>query len=149
MTTIKARAEADRAEACAKLREWIKPGDQITTVLRHVSASGMSRSISLMIALPDRDGARPGPVDVSYWAARAMGDRLDPKHGGIKIGGGGMDMGFALVYALSSTLFADGFTCTGDAPRCPSNDHNNPPYPGRDGTMLHSDPGYALTHRWL
>ena len=138
--TTKAQT-AERAEAIAKLREYLHPGDTVRTILRHVSASGMSRSISLIITVEGE------PVDISYLAARAMGDKLDPRRGGIKIGGCGMDMGFALVYGLSRTLFRDGFTCAGE--RCRANDHANPPYPERDGAMQHSDPGYALSHAWL
>ena len=38
-----------------------------------------------------------------------------------------MDMGFALVYGLSRTLYRDGHKCLGDKgkTRCPSNDHSN------------------------
>lgn len=89
--------------------------------------------------------------DVSYYASRVIGERIDRDRGGIVIGGCGMDMGFALVYALSRSLFRDGFKCIGDETRnhrsCPSNDHSNGmPYArGRK----HSDPGYALRQVWL
>jgi hypothetical protein len=37
-----------------------------------------------------------------------------------------MDMGFHVVYNLSSALYRGGFGCIGDKPvRCPSNDHSN------------------------
>ena len=136
---------AEQAEAIAKLREWIKPGDTVHTILRHVSTSGMSRSISLVHM--GGDGREP-IGDFTYLAARAMGDKIDQKNGGIKVGGGGMDMGFALVYALSYRLYRDDFTCIGDG--CPANDHSNPPHPARiAGSMQHSDAGYALRQRWL
>lgn len=138
-------ARCERCEAIEHLRQWIKPGDRVYTILRHVSASGMSRSISLVVATADDSG--PEIVDLDYWAVRAMGDRIDQRRGGIKVGGCGMDMGSYLVYNLSWTLFGHGFTCTG--PGCPSNDHSNPPYPERDGTMTHSDSGYALHQSWL
>ena len=139
--------QAERAEAVERLREWLKPGDEVYTILRHVSRSGMSRSISLVI------GSEDGPSDISYLAARALGDKVDERHGGVKIGGCGMDMGFALVYNLSAALFPDGFECIGEGSperwgsRCPSNDHSNG---DRDyAPHHHGSGGYALRHRWL
>jgi len=132
--------QKNREEAIAKLREMLKPGDEIRTVLRHVSRSGMSRSISTII-----DGE-----DWTYFTARALGLTIDQRNGGAKVGGCGMDMGFHLVYELSYKLFPDGFTCTGRDSHpnpCPSNDHSNG---DRDYTPhQHKSGGYALRHRWL
>jgi len=137
----------ERNEAIAQLRAMLPPGSTVHTVLRHVSRSGMSRSVSLVIA---EDGQ---PWDISYLAARALGDRMDPNHGGIKMGGAGMDMGFALVYNLSTVLYRDGFECIGEGDadrwgsRCPSNDHSNG---DRDYTPHHhTSGGYALRQEWL
>jgi hypothetical protein len=66
----------------------------------------------------------------------------DQSDGGLKIGGCGMDMGFALVYALGRKLYPDGFDCAGE--RCPSNDHCN-----RVEATHHKDGGYALRHAWI
>jgi hypothetical protein len=38
-------SKAAQVEALAKLRDWIKPGDTVYTMLDHVSPSGMSRAI--------------------------------------------------------------------------------------------------------
>lgn len=146
-------------KALQQLREWLKPGDTVNCISRHTSRSGMSRSISLF-AFPQ--GATE-PAELDYFAARVLGESIDGKHGGIRIGGCGMDMGFALVYNLSSRLFPEGFGCIGDADnkRCPSNDHSNgdrdyTPHPGcgkpdarghRD--HWHTSGGYALRYRWL
>ena len=145
--TAAAQKRTERDEAIEQLREMLPPGSTVHTIARHVSRSGMSRSISIVIA---RDG---DPWDISWLVARALGDRIDQNHGGIKIGGAGMDMGFALVYNLSSTLYRDGFECigTGDpdvyGSRCPSNDHSNG---DRDYTPHHhSSGGYALRQVWL
>ena len=137
--TKKQLATAERRESIEKLRGWIKPGDTIHTILRHVSSSGMSRRISLVANVEGE------PLDVSYWAARAMGDRM--KDGAIVIGGCGMDMGFALVYNLSRTLFPNGFPCCGK--HCPSNDHSNGDRNHRKGHKHNGDGGYAIRHRWL
>lgn len=121
--TKKEEAQQQREDAIAKLREWVKPGDTVYTVLRHRAASGMSRSISLQII---RDGK---PEQLDFWVARALDEKIDQKNGGIKMGGAGMDMGFALVYNLSYCLFPKGFGCIGKGEdrgsRCPSNDHSN------------------------
>lgn len=136
--------KAERAEAIERLREILKPGDTVHTILRHVSRSGMQRSISCIIL--DKDG----PHEIDWLVRQAMGEKIDRTNGGIKVGGCGMDMGFHLVYSLSRTLFRNGFRCAGEKRRCPSNDHSNTPYPPRKGgRMKHSDGGYALNHRWL
>lgn len=144
MSTNSKKQLAEMAEAQAQLREMLKPGDKVRTILRHVSKSGMSRSISVVI-----DGE-----DMTYLVARAMNERVDQKHGGIKTGGAGMDMGWHLVYNLTRYLWPDGYPCigegTGYGDRCPSSDHVNPG-DGRDNygaDVLHRD-GYGLRQRWL
>jgi hypothetical protein len=138
---------AERDEALERLREWLEPGDTVYTILRHVSRSGMSRSISVV-----RD-SEDGPHDFTYLAARVLGYRVDERNGGLKAGGCGMDMGFHVVYSLSSRLFPNGFECIGEGDsdrwgsRCPSNDHSNG---DRDySPHHHSSGGYALRHEWL
>ena len=119
--------------AAARLREILRPGDTVHTVVRHVSRSGMSRTITFHVV------ADNGIRDITLLAGKALGLRV-ADDGGLKIAGCGMDTAFATVYDLSSVLFRDGFVCTGD--RCPSNDHSNG---DRDRTPhVHSDPGYAL-----
>ena len=104
-------------EARDKLRSMLPKGSTVYTVLRHVSRSGMQRAISPVLC---QDGS---VHDISYLVAPAIGERFDRKHDGIIMHGAGMDMGFALVYALSMALF------------CPDKyDH---------------DAAYSLKHRWL
>lgn len=151
--------KAERQEAIDRLREEIKPGDTIYTILRHRSRSGMQRSISVIQI--DSEGV---PREWDYLAAKAMGDRIDNVNGGIKVSGCGMDMGFHLVYNLGRTLFPDGFGCPGT--KCRSNDHTNGDHnylphgemiPGpKDGDTRkfknihwHKGGGYALRHVWL
>ena len=127
--------EKDKQEAILRLREMIKPGDTLRTVLRHVSRSGMSRHISVL---------RAGCHDITYLAGMVLNYRL-ADDGGLVVGGCGMDIGFSVVYALSVHLFPAGFECVGD--RCPSNDHvngdrNHKPH-------LHKEGGYALRHLWI
>lgn len=75
----------------------------------------------------------PALRSIGWLAAEAMGDTYDRDRSGIKIGGAGMDMGFALVYALGRTLWPDGT-------KKPHGTRNGEP--DRDG-------GYALNHSWL
>lgn len=168
--------KAERARALETLRDQVKPGATIHTIVTHVARSGMSRSIRLFLI---RDGS---PWEISWLAACAMDDRIDQKNGGIKVSGAGMDMGFHLVYNLSRTLFPDGFGCIGEdavtrdrSKFCESNDHANgdrdytphvqmidewdrdrgvyktsAPVPTVVGLgHWHSDGGYALKHNWL
>lgn len=71
--------------------------------------------------------------DITYHAACVMGDSIDQKNGGIKIGGCGMDMGFHLVYHLGRVLWPNG---------------TPEPHGTRNGEP-DSDGGYALKQRWI
>lgn len=135
---------AERDEALAKLREWIKPGDTVQTILRHVSRSGMQREISVVI---NRDGE---VFNADYFVGAALGMRWG-KHGGLVTQGCGIDMGFHIVHNLGYALFPDGFECIGEGDehrrRCPSNDHSNG---DRNYAPHHHDSGaYAIRHDWL
>jgi hypothetical protein len=85
------------------VKEYFSGEERATvyTILRRVSSSGMTRHISLKIA-------QGGEIyDITYNAALALGDKLHDVNGfnTIKVNGAGMDMGFHLVYNLSSVLF--------------------------------------------
>lgn len=136
--------QSSKEEARRQLLGMIKPGDTIYTILRHVSRSGMTRVIDLVL-MPKRGTEETGPISIATQAAEVTGNRLDRDRWGVKIGGCGMDMGFALVYNLSYQLFKDGFICVGEG--CPANDHSNG---DRDYTPhLHSNAGYALRQHWM
>ena len=100
------------------VKEYFNGEERATvyTILRRVSSSGMTRHISLKVA-------QGGEIyDITYTAALALGDKLHDVNGcnTIKVNGAGMDMGFHLVYSLSSVLFH-----------------------GEERA------GYKLSHRWL
>lgn len=118
-------------EAKEDLRKLINVGDTIYTVVRHISASGMSRVITLHII---KDGE---VQNISFTAAKLL-EGYDYKHEGCKAGGCGMDMCFHLVYNLGRVLFSDGFDLVAGQ------------Y-GRNGdTSGHdNDGGYALKYRSL
>ena len=137
-----ARDAADQADAITKLQALLKPGDTVYVILKHVSRSGMVRTIDPLIVGKD------GEIDSIAWlVGRALRERQDHDRGGIVCHGVGMDMGFNLVYCLSYALFPESFVCIGE--HCPANDHSNG---DRDYTPhQHSKGagGYALRHRWL
>ena len=101
--TAKQGAEMYREQKCAELRNMLQ-GEKpvIYTSILSVSASGMSRTIKVLLV---EDGRIR---DISYAASVAL-QWSEGKNGGVKVGGCGMDMGFHLVYLLSSVLFADGY----------------------------------------
>lgn len=116
--TKKALAALEKSESIETLRKLIAgdPKPVIYTVLRHVSSSGMTRDISLIYI---KNGE---PYHINYSAAKATGDRLVSRNGSdaISVHGCGMDMGFHIVYGLSSVLYA-----------------------GQERA------GYVLSHRWM
>lgn len=124
--------KAERNEALEHLRDMLKPGDKIHTVLRHVSKSGMSRSIDMYLI---RDNS---PIYLTGYAAMVLQGTIDKTNRGLKTTGVGMDMGFAMVYDLSYRLYPDGF----DLPEGMR---------GRNGDSsgFDSDGGYALVQRWM
>jgi len=99
----KAQEQLDRDYAKENLlTHYLKEGDKVYTILRSRSESGMTRNISLVVAQGDEI------IDITYYAAHAMGEKVSESKGHrvIKVNGAGMDMGFHLVYNLSSVLFA-------------------------------------------
>jgi len=104
----------------------LKPRDTVFTVLRSVSASGMSRNIDFYIIDQNQPFWITGLVANLLGLKKAKGD-------GLTVTGCGMDMGFATVYSLGLALWPNG---TPDA-------HGT-----RNGQPDH-DGGYALKQAWL
>lgn len=101
MTTT--TTKEDQGYAVERLTDhYLAPGDTVYTLVRHVSASGMSRDISLFIA----QGGEI--IDLTFYAAHAIGWRLVERNGrrAIRVSGAGMDMGFHTVYTLASVLYS-------------------------------------------
>jgi hypothetical protein len=130
----------NKEEARAELRKICKPGDTLHTILRHVSRSGMSRRISVIKI--EKDGSH---VDLDWLVEKAGIAKSRRDKRGLMMGGCGMDMGFALVYSISSSLYRGSFHCIGKG--CPANDHNNGDR--NYEPHLHSDGGYALRQSWI
>jgi hypothetical protein len=95
-----------KAEWLQEMRAEIKPGDTITTVLRGVAKSGMSRHIDVY-----RFYVKDGRVE-RHWlsprVAAVCGFTYDDKKECLRVSGCGMDMGWHVVCQLSGRLFGDG-----------------------------------------
>lgn len=127
-------------EALKRLKEvGVKPGATIYTILRHVSSSGMSRRISLIVMRKGEPCQIDGMVEALGVAKSkrvtryGMGGSYQSREEGLVANGAGMDMGFDLVYRLGRTMWPKG------TPK-PHGSRNGAP--DRDG-------GYALKHEWL
>jgi hypothetical protein len=115
-----------KIQAAASLLGLLNPKDTVYTVLRHVSASGMSRHIDLYIIKDNQPLWITGSVATLLNLKRAKGQ-------GLIVSGCGMDMGFATVYNLGSALWPNG---------------TEEPHGTRNGQPDH-DGGYALKSVWL
>lgn len=146
----KKQKDDERDEAIKRLRELIKPGDTLVTVMRHRSASGMSRAIDVYMFSPGkardrfdktlRPSARVSWLWLSYNVAKACGFTFSKTREAIVIGGCGMDMGFQIVYTLGRVLFPKG----GSLKHSPREAQER-----RAGKARETDGGYLLSHRWL
>jgi hypothetical protein len=122
--TKKQQKEEDYNYAKKQLLEYfVKEGDTVYTVLRSVSSSGMSRTMSLKVAKNEKI------LDLTYYASVVLDYPLVEVNGSraIRVGGAGMDMGFHVVYSLSRVLFRDKYEGQPDA----------------------VDAGYSLSQAWL
>lgn len=126
-----ARAASDRGETRDDDREYLRalcpPGTTVYAITRHVSRSGMMRTIGLYVIGKNRRGEPelawlPSPriVAVLPWA------KDDKKRDGNKIGGCGMDMHYHLVYELSRALWQADLDAGKIAP--PTHGENNAGY---------------------
>ena len=144
MPVKKAIRDEDKSTALANLKRALKPGQTIYFVVTHVARSGMQRSIEFYIpgysvdsvAMPDGTYKRVKHASIeriTWEMSRVLGYRIDQKHGGLVVGGCGMDMGFHCVYNLGRALFPKGT-------RTPHGTRNGKP---------DSDGGYALKSRQM
>lgn len=119
-------SKEDVEHALTFLRKYLKPGTEVYTNVSHVSSSGMTHHIQLLV--PHKKEI----VDLSWHAAQVLGWGMG-KHGGVRVGGCGMDMGFHLVYELSGRMWPKGTR------RAHGRRNGEPDKSG----------GYALKHRRL
>ena len=92
-------SKSDQEFAIERLRKELKPGSEVYTVVKHVSRSGMKRSIQVFTIRKNQ------AVWLGYSVAVALGWSFDENRESVFVEGCGMDMGFHLVYELSATIF--------------------------------------------
>lgn len=91
----------DKMNAIEKLRKLLPKDTVIYTVLRHVSRSGMFRAIDMLIV---EDG-KIRMIPPYLLEEAGFPYKLYPKRRGYRVEGCGMDMGFSIVYSLSSLIY--------------------------------------------
>jgi hypothetical protein len=122
-TSKKAQKALDVQDAKKQLlAHYVSEGSTVYTVLRSVSSSGMSRTLSLKVA---KDGKI---LDLTYYAGIVLDWPIVEVNGSraLRVGGCGMDMGFHTVYTLFRPVF----------------------YSVKRARKMHCDAGYALNHAW-
>jgi hypothetical protein len=153
--------KAEKAEAFADLRKWLKPGDTVYTVLDHASRSGMSRNIRVVLMKCEDGAARD--LHPNWAISTLMGWRRAKKGDGFVVGGCGMDMGFHVVHNLGYALFGEeaekGTGPEADALRKAiyeadkfywhQGGKTKAPDWTKPGREWFAGAGYALKHRWL
>lgn len=84
----------------------IEKGRDIYYIVRSVSASGMSRTISFYLAEKDETIS-----SITWSMAQVLGYKVTNYHGfnAIRVNGIGEDMGFKLVYELGLKLYKNGY----------------------------------------
>ena len=104
-TLTKQEKITEREHSRERLSVLLSAGDTVYTVIRSVSSSGMSRTMSLYIVKDNR------MVNITYYTAHALEWRLVEVNGSrvMRVGGCGMDMGFHAVYTLSSVILGNGY----------------------------------------
>ena len=92
----------DKERAEELLKECFPKGSTAHTTVVHVARSGMSRHIKVFAITGKRI------QNISYYVAEYLDWRYTNKEA-VFVGGCGMDMGFHLIYTLSSCLYDDGY----------------------------------------
>ncbi len=111
MTTATLSKKAIKAQEREEAKAWIlsllegQERPTAYTIIRKVSASGMSRQISVKVIKEGR------LYDISYSVAKVLDWSLvQNAHNAVRVSGCGMDMGFHLVSSLSHSLYGDDYT---------------------------------------
>ena len=94
--------KTDKERAKAFLKDWFPKDSTAHTTVVHVARSGMSRHIKVFAISGERI------QNISYHVAKFLNWRYTDKEA-VFVGGCGMDMGFHLIYTLSSKLYDDGY----------------------------------------
>lgn len=129
----KSEKDAARDEAVAELRKILEPGDTVYGIVRTVSKSGMSRTMTFYAIKDNR------PVYLTGYMSKALGlTVVRGWHDAVRVHGCGMDMIFATVYDLGRTLWPQGGPMRGSERRTVGS-----------RAKVERDGGYLLKHASL
>lgn len=93
---------AEQDEARKALSTYLPAGSTVYLSLQSVSRSGASRTIKCLAVLPNSSEIH----EISWYVSRLLGLTLtDYPFRGVRVSGGGMDMGLALADQLSHALY--------------------------------------------
>jgi hypothetical protein len=96
----------EHKDAIASLKETLRSGMTIYTVLRSVSTSGMSRTLDLYYVKEDKI------IRITWSAAKALEWPYCQAKEALRVSGCGMDMGWSTVHSLSQVVLGDGYALT-------------------------------------
>lgn len=100
---------SEKQEAIVELKRLFEKSNQIFTICRHVSRSGMSRDISFMIFINNQPYHLNFLINKVLNTTRAMGSRMaSGDNSALRVNGCGMDMGYHIVNSLSVALYCEG-----------------------------------------
>ena len=85
------------------LLKFLKEGSMVYTAIRKINKQGTVRHMSVYIAIISDYKKEPAILDITRSVSILIGTKL--KNDYLVVGGCGMDMGFSIVYSLSSILF--------------------------------------------
>lgn len=154
-------SKTEVAEAKAQLRKWLKPGDTVHTIVDHVSRSGMSRNIRVLVIKCENGEAVT--LHPNHSVAVVLGYPRAKRGDGLVVGGCGMDMGFHVVHSLGYALFGEEASeGTGEEANAlrkaiyeadkfywHQGGKKDPPDWTKPGREWFGGAGYALKQRWL
>ena len=137
----KSEKKVQRDEAIARLRQRIKPGDEIYLVATEWSKRSCWTAYSVMIPTrTKRDGKWVLEIETICHDVAVALDLQRTSDGGVKSYGWGLSRSFEIVYNLGRVLFPDGFIPA----KAGRGGRNGAPPTRRD-----TDGGYALVERLL
>ena len=92
-------------EDIALLKSMFPKGSTAFLILRKKSSSNLPRVVGVVAF--KRDGKNLLDFHPNYRVAKILGMKEDRQNEGIKVGGGGMDVGLHLISSLSRKLYGD------------------------------------------
>lgn len=103
MNTTTSNDTPEQAQAREMLHKFAPEGATVYGIVRHVSASGITRAIDFYTFENNE------PRMISGYIAALLDYKRNRHHDGLTVTGCGMDMIFSVVYNLAQELYGDGY----------------------------------------